>query len=268
MINKNYSYVTVLNSAEYFEGVQTLLYSLRKVHSVYPLIVLVPRGFDEKICKELIRIGAIVEYADNIELGKYKQLNKRQYWNETFFKLNVFNMISYEKLVYIDSDMIVLKNIDELFKMPHISAVHGGKIIFGWEDINSGLMVIEPDKNEFDDMLNLIPVVCEKKIAANEGYGDQDIISYYFRNVNLKWYGERKLDERYNTMIRCAHELCVKFGYNNLKIIHFTGEKKPWMYSCFDAAKYVLYYTLHHERYRAMCGLKYFWYVFCAKIKY
>ena len=264
---KNYAYVTVLTSINYLDGIRTLLYSLKKTKSRYPLVVLVPVGFDLSCQKAIKSWGAFIEYAENVNLGDLEKRNKRPYWNETFFKLRVFNLTQYKKIVYIDSDMVILKNLDHLFEKKHISAVQGGKLIFHWEDINSGLMVIEPNEKEFSDLMNLIPRVCESKIESDIGFGDQDIISFYYRHVNKMWEGENRLDERYNAMIRCIHELCVFFGYKNLKVIHFTGEKKPWMFSITDALKYLIYYTLHHERYRALCAFVYFKHVFWAKVK-
>ena len=264
------NYATVLASTNYLDGVRTLLFSLTKVKSNYPLIVIVPVGFDIA-CQQAIKAwGGIIEYAENwekVDLGDLIKKNKRPHWNNTFIKLCIFNLVQFEKIVYIDSDMIVLENIDHLFDKNHISAVQGGKLIFHWEDINSGLMVIKPNQKEFSELVNLIPTVCKKKIESNEGFGDQDVISYYYKYVNKQWEGENRLDERYNAMIRCIHELCVILGYKNLKIIHFTGDKKPWMFSPMEALKYVAYYALHHERYRCLCAFKYFKYVYLAKLK-
>ena len=69
-------------------------------------------------------------------------------------------------------------------------------------------------------------------------------------------------------MVRCIHELAVHYGYKNMKVVHFSGEKKPWMFTLMEAVKYVLHYGIHHERYRAMYTLRYFVYVYLARIKY
>lgn len=262
---ERYAYITIISSMEYLEGVRTLLYALRKVNSQYPLIVLAPTGFAPRIREPIERWGGIVLEAEDVFLGGLAEKNARAYWNNTFFKLRVFDLVQYRKLVYIDSDMIVLENLDHLFNMNHISAVQGGKLIFGWEDINSGLMVIEPNREEYQALVDLIPLVCENKIRENIGFGDQDVISFYYKNVNKKWGEANRLDERYNAMIRCIHELCVHYGINNIKVIHFVGEKKPWMYSWTEMVYYVAKYTLHHERYRAQCAWKYFAYVCQAK---
>lgn len=257
----NYAYITVLTGADYLDGVRTLLYSLKKTESCFPLVVLVSENINNDIENTLRGWGCQIAHAPGIDLGVYAQQNPRPYWNETFFKLRLFEMEQYDKLLYIDSDMIVLDNLDHLFNCEHITACQGGKLIYGWEDINSGLMLIEPDSREFRAMMDLIPMICEYKIKKNCGFGDQDVISHYYKHINRKWEGENRLDERYNANIRCIHELCVHFGYENIKVIHFVGTKKPWMFTFFEAVKYVIYYTLHHERFRAMCAAKYFQYV-------
>lgn len=257
----NYAYATVLTGEDYLDGVRTLLYSLNKSKSRFPLVVLVPEDFDNNLENILLGWGCQILRAPRVDLGIYAQQNPRPYWNETFFKLRIFEMEQYDKLLYIDSDMIVLDNLDHLFDCEHITACQGGKMIYGWEDINSGLMLVRPNSEEFRAMLGLLPVVCESKIKANCGFGDQDVISHYYKHVNRKWEGEKRLDERYNANIRCIHELCVHFGYENIKVIHFVGAKKPWMFTPAEALKYMIYYAFHHERYRAVCAAKYFQYV-------
>lgn len=260
-------YVTVLSSISYLEGIRSLIYSLNKVKSAYPLVVLLPVGFDSASQLAIKAWGGIIEYAQNVDLGELAEKNPRAYWNDTFFKLNVFNMTQYEKIVFLDSDLIVLKNIDHLFEMEHFTAVQGGKLIYHWEDVSSGLMVIKPDNREFNEIVKYIPTVGETLIGRGQGFGDQDVISYYYKNINKVWEGEKRIDERYYGNIRCIHELCVHYGYKNMIVIHFAGAKKPWMFTFWEKIKYVVSYTLHHERYRAKCALKYFVYVALAKRK-
>lgn len=265
---KRYAYVTALTSADYLTGIRTLMFSLNKCKSQYPLVVLVPIGFDERCLQAIRNWGGIIRMVENIDLGDLAQMQMRHFWNNTFLKLRVFDMTEFEKVIFVDSDMIVLENLDHLFNKKHISAVQGGKLIFHWEDINSGLMVVEPNHKEFSEMVKLIPAVCRRKIESNEGFGDQDVISYYYKSINRLWDEDNRLDERYNAMIRCIHELCVILGYKNIKVIHFTGEKKPWMFSLHEALKYIVHYIVKHERYRSLCALKYFCYVYIAKIKF
>lgn len=51
---KKYAYVTALTSTDYLAGIRTLMFSLKRVKSQHPLVVLVPVGFDKK-CQQAIK---------------------------------------------------------------------------------------------------------------------------------------------------------------------------------------------------------------------
>ena len=44
-------------------------------------------------------------------------------WKTTFQKLVVFSFTQYDRIVWIDADMIVTRNLDDLFEKPHMSCV-------------------------------------------------------------------------------------------------------------------------------------------------
>lgn len=261
------AYITIVSSEDYLEGVRILYYSMQKVKSAYPLYVLLSESIAH-LRPKVEKWGLPVLVAKDISLGEFEAKNDRQYWNNTFFKLRIFELTQFEKLVYLDNDIILLKNLDHLFSCEHITAVQGGKLVYHWEDMSSGLMVLRPSVEEFHGLIDVIPIVCKRKIEENCGFGDQDILSYYYKNVHQVWPEEHRLDETYYGMVRCIHELAVHYGYRNMKVVHFSGEKKPWMFSFSAAVKYVCHYVLHHERYRAGYVLRYFVYVVLARIKY
>lgn len=261
------AYITVLSSENYLEGVRILLYSMKRVKCTFPLYVLLSESLAHLRAK-IEKWGLQVIVAKDISLGDFEGQNNRQYWNNTFFKLRIFELVQFDKLVYLDNDMILLQNLDHLFSCEHITAVQGGALIYHWEDMSSGLMVLRPSLEDFQGLIDQIPTVCESKIKANCGFGDQDIISYYYKKINPVWPEDQRLDESYYGMVRCIHELAVHYGYKNMKVVHFSGEKKPWMFTLMEAVKYVLHYGIHHERYRAMYTLRYFVYVYLARIKY
>ena len=86
------------------------------------------------------------------------------HWTNTFDKLLIFELIQFDKLVYLDSDMYIRKNIDELFERENMSAVIdrriGPIISEDWIKLTSGLMVIEPKKDiifNFKNFTKLLP---------------------------------------------------------------------------------------------------------------
>jgi glycogenin glucosyltransferase len=160
--------------------------------------------------------------------------------------LNIFGLNQFEKLVYLDADMLILNNIDELFEKPHMSAVNSGGMLpnlLSWTKLNSGLMVVEPSTELFDDMLS--------KIGTIEGItsvGDQDFLhAYYFNWPNQK---ELHLDHGYNMFQIHLNEYNQLFGYDfnhaqkPIKIIHYIGETKPWHLYKAGYEKKPLYRTL------------------------
>src|SRR5690606_3624872 len=150
------------------------------------------------------------------------------HWQFTFEKLYIFSLTQFDKIVYLDSDMLVLENIDELFDKEHMSAVGpaGGRFP-GNEDyngLNSGLLVIQPNTKDFDSLINLIPSVTERLQSC----GDQDVIIEYFIE-DWRNRAELHLDDRYNMIFPYINYYTKKFSYtvqqkrsdNNIEIVHF-----------------------------------------------
>ena len=83
--------------------------------------------------------------------------------------------------------MMVVRNIDALFDLPHMSAVVAGQGCHpDWIDLNSGLMVIEPEEGETDRMLDLLGGLREEELAEYAGIGDQDVVQLAIRTGRAK----------------------------------------------------------------------------------
>lgn len=236
-------YLTVLSTENYLEGVFVLYNSLKKINTKYPFGVFVSKDIKESTIKILEQQGILIirDREENIICNRILEKNNKNidfsYWNNTLDKLKIFNLIEFKKIVYLDSDMIVLKNIDELFEKKHMSAVVAGKSYPGneeWKDINSGLMVIEPKEGLYEKMVALTPKVLEKK----EVIGDQDIIQEFYSFLREK--EELSLNESYNIFINYVDYYVRVLKYRDIKVIHYTGAKKPWMLTKFQKVKKAL----------------------------
>lgn len=130
-------------------------------------------------------------------------------WN--YSKLRVWQLSDYDKVIFIDSDIIVLKNLDSFFLYPQISASANDKMLF-----NSGIMVIEPSKCRLKDLMSKT-----SKLASYNG-GDQG-----FLNEAFTWW--HRLPAKLNHL-----KVFVRKGNPNHEIpddvyaVHFLGWK-PWM---------------------------------------
>ena len=108
-----YAYVTMLGTDNYLLGVLGLFYSLQKVKTIYPFLVLVSECCSEKsisILKEhhiqyIIIPDAIFQLQNEQNLA----------YKHTLKKLYMFALTNYQKICFLDADSLILKNCDHFF---------------------------------------------------------------------------------------------------------------------------------------------------------
>jgi len=170
-----------------------------------------------------------------------------------YFRLLVGDVlpIELEKVIYLDSDLVILDDIKKLYNsfdfeetlgaVPQpMSKEHKRFIAINPNStyFNSGVLLINLKKwrelNIFNKALNLI-----ESREAGFPYWDQDILNILFENkyqtINLRW----NMIYSYCTLYK-RHFKRVKFG-----IIHYTGSKKPW-----DAKSYHPYKRLYWKYFK------------------
>ena len=68
----------------------------------------------------------------------------------TYTKLNAWQLTQFDKCVFLDADTLVLKNVDELFDRPELSAAPD----VGWPDcFNSGVFVFVPSEATYQSLI-------------------------------------------------------------------------------------------------------------------
>ncbi len=239
---EKYTYLTVITNEKYLPGVYVLAKSLESVNSKYELTVLVPNDVNNIVDKTLIGWGLTVKKAQKIDVSDMlSSENKASYWGETFFKLRSAGLTEFKKIVLLDSDMIVLKNIDHLFLNPHMSAVAAGKSLNpSWKKLNSGTLVLEPSEDLIQTLISYIPETINLRQSKNLGVGDQDVFNYMYPDWPER--DELHMSETYNALSRDCGILCsnyIKNGYDGLYIVHFIGREKPWDYKFKHIAKII-----------------------------
>lgn len=220
-----YIYITCLNSIKYLYGVLILNYSFRKNNENEKLYVLCNDEIYNKYGNLLKNENMELIVAKDIAIeDKIKErLNKGNlsHWIKTFFKINIFNLTQYDKIIYLDADMLIMKSLSELINKNTISAVDDGDFMLledFHEGLNSGLMVLKPSKKDYQQMINIISQVEKKR----EVFGDQNVIQEIYKDFHDK--KTQHLDISYNA---CFY-LLDKYKNKEFKIIHFMGSKKPW----------------------------------------
>ena len=103
------AYISVLSNDSYLLGVLCLKKSLDLVNSKYPLYVLLTNEVSEEIEDKLnkYQIKTIRKEKINLPFNIINKNNsaEKSRWNYTFDKLNIFELVQFDKLVFIDSDI-------------------------------------------------------------------------------------------------------------------------------------------------------------------
>lgn len=248
------AYVTILSTDSYLTGVLALFESLKNTQpKINSFVVIINEKISQKTINILHKKGYIVIEKNAIPIPEsIKTANSsanKLNWTYTFDKFNLFELNEFSKIVYLDSDMYIAKNIDELFDKPDMSGVIAGKSYPGnesWNELNSGIMVIEPKIGIIDKLVNTMIQMSTPSINNSpkqnnynnlQRMGDQEVIEEYY---HWKDNPELELDEKYNIFADYVDYYIDKVGYSkeDLAVIHFIGNKKPWMLTEIEIEEY------------------------------
>lgn len=233
------AYVTLLSTANYLPGVLALNESLRRCGTRFPLHVALSRDTTAEVEVTLRKLKIeVIRLSDSLEIPEFHR-HSNGHWGNTFDKIQLFGIIKYEKLVYVDSDMMVLQNLDHLFLRPHLSAAAAGRMLQpDSRRLNSGIMVIEPDANLPNLIVQKLEVAVSEVAAMGvSAVGDQDLINAYYS----QWPDspELHLPDSYNVFQFHVDDYILQqnfvlgrlgdSGDRVIKVVHFIGAVKPWM---------------------------------------
>lgn len=193
---KNVCIATFCNE-EFAKGAYALGYSIKEHHSPQlRMICLVPMNMNVSYVNMLSTFWEI-RY-----INVFKQhSSSRVSWG----KISIWNLTEFSKVLYLDSDTIVIRPVDELFKFKELSCAPDPNIV---QFCNTGVMIIEPNQQKLADIMYFA-----KNTKELMNIGDQVYINKFFGQYNV-------IHPKYNTLV---------MGYEdpNSYILHYVG-KKPW----------------------------------------
>lgn len=221
---KREAYATILHSADiYVCGAIVVAHSIRQTGSTRDLVILVDENisFDHRSALEEAGWKVI-----QIQRIRNPRADPDSYNEWNYSKLRLWQLSKqYDKLIFMDSDVLVLRNIDFLFDLDEISASGNSRTVF-----NSGVMVVEPQDCTFDLLMSKVT-----EIVSYNG-GDQGFLNEIFtwwhrlpRRMNyLKHFWSTSLEEW--TEKTELFSLQPPQQEPGLYVLHYLG-LKPWM--CF-----------------------------------
>ena len=116
MIEK-YAYATVMGGQNYINCTLGCLSSFIRTKSKYPFIIFIAEDTIEKNTLENF-INLIKEISPKIIIKKFtsKNFKNNLAFKFTLNKFEILNLINYEKILFVDADIIFFKNLDFIFK--------------------------------------------------------------------------------------------------------------------------------------------------------
>ncbi|KAM0268353.1 hypothetical protein ACHAPA_005149 [Fusarium lateritium] len=205
---------------------------------MYPGEMLAPDAEESDTVAGQLLIKARDEY--NVKLQPI-EIQRREgddlTWAESFTKLLIFNQTQYDRVLYLDSDGMVLQPMDELFKLPPCPVAmpraywlyqdeHPSKVL------SSQLMVVQPSKVEFERIIEKMESIDGNDYdmeILNELYLDSALVLPH-RQYNML-SAEYRRENHSDYLGSDREEWDPIAAYNEAKFVHFSDwpVPKPWI---------------------------------------
>ena len=232
----NYSYVTYLTNDSYAYGVALLVESMSRVDTKYPLHVLVTDEVSAAALEILQQLHVTYERVDILPTPEAIYQHNLDYeaataatWRNCWTQFKVFDLTQFDKIVFLDADVMIMKNLDHLFAAPHMTAALDGEYFGlwqGWPHFNTGCMVIEPSHEEYEKIMafayGLKVEELPEYIIAN-----QEVLNMYYKD----WPEQQHLHlgKYYNVFAPYVLDSQLDDLRPQVEFIHYVG-RKPWTF--------------------------------------
>lgn len=242
MDNKsNYAYISYMANDRDIKGVLMLNYNLKKVNSRYSYYVITIEKVSDSI-REVLKEHQIQiididffsiskQFTSNIDLINLV-LSKHYYG-----KYLVFGQKQFSKVIYLDTDLLLMDNIDHLFGLDTSNnqiymaydmqlAVNKDSVpivVFTRNGFNSGVIVFEPSDHLFNSCYNNLynlDIAGFKKLNT-----DQDVLNDLIESREFRCIA---LNPKYNIPPSVVYDMIVYKHIDKPYIIHFMLKPKPW----------------------------------------
>ncbi|KAF9015284.1 nucleotide-diphospho-sugar transferase [Cyathus striatus] len=257
----NCAFVTLLTKASYLPGTLVLDQSLKNAVSQYPLVVMVTPTLPDSVRAVLQKRGIPMRLIEPMypDEGQHSLAAHDERFADTWTKLRVFDLVEFKRVVLLDSDMILKKNMDELMVLDllkdqiaavHVCACNPRKLAHypsdwiptncahsavtnplappmqpsdttprPYSQLNSGTVVLNPSMELANRIRNFLET--SEKIGSFS-FPDQDLLTEFFKNKwkPLPWY--------YNALktLRVIHP--QEWSDEHIRCVHYILHDKPW----------------------------------------
>lgn len=212
--------------------------------------------------KELKKIKPFETEFIKVDYNEFKNIAGSNNTNiSIFFRLKLFMLENVDKILYLDSDIVVREDIRSLYETDISDFYLGGAKDIIWKSvkakfrlspasiyINTGMILINVEKTREVDMEAEIEDFMSQ--FRSYQYSDQDIINYIFQEQI------RDIDIKYNFCYPYVNEYEPDYYNETAKnpiVVHYITANKPWTPGslCFMKSEYFkyLYMTPYYEEF-------------------
>ncbi|KAJ7706052.1 nucleotide-diphospho-sugar transferase [Mycena rosella] len=256
----NAAFVTLLTKVSYLAGALVLDDGLRDTKSKYPLVVMVTPDLPQEVRDVLIKRGIPMREIRSLQPGEgvHSLATADARFQDTWTKLRAFELEEFDRVVLLDSDMLVKENIDDLMDVPlppggiaaaHVCACNPRKFPHypadwtpencaysavssptapptapaeqprPYSQLNSGTVVLKPSLELAKDLYHFLAT--DERVPTFS-FPDQDLLTTFFRGkwTALPWY--------YNALktLRTIHT--PMWDDKVVRCVHYILTDKPW----------------------------------------
>lgn len=229
-----FAFATLVTNESYVQGAEALIRSLRLSGHDEDVLVLFTPGVSAGALAGLERFGASLlsvappetSEAFNTRHSKAQIHSKDPFFAgrkpsfhsplDNFAKLRIWEQVGYDRIVFLDADIVVIRDISKLFHYPEFSAAPN--VYTGLQDfhrLNSGVFVAAPSEATYADMI--------ARLDAPEAYWrrtDQTFLETYYPD----WHG---LPVFYNMLQYVWFRMPELWRWESVRVVHYQYEK-PW----------------------------------------
>jgi Alpha-N-acetylglucosamine transferase len=229
-----HSYVTLVTNADFARGARALVRSLILTGTQADIVVMHTGGVTAEALAPLADFGARLHPVGMLPTSDafnarharraihaqnpFTKGRKPPFHTplDNFAKLRLWEMEEYERVVFLDADTLVLRNVDRLFLFPEFTAAPNVyESLADFRRLNSGVFVARPARATFETML--------ARLDAPDAYWprtDQTFLQAFFPD----WHG---LPVYFNMLQYVWFNLPDLWDWASISVIHYQYEK-PW----------------------------------------
>jgi hypothetical protein len=218
-----YAYAAFFASEDFLPAVQVLLHSLSATAPAYPLVL----GVVEDRISPRVLAAALRHASMPIEVQVWSAVppppagKQAARWTINWTKLRLWQLERFRKVLYLDADVLVLQNLDDVFDTA-IDRFLGTPDWGRWTrpgstKMNGGVFLFEPSAVQ----LPFMAAFASRMHQYRSEEAEQGLLNGFFGSKSCC------LPHIYNTQKTLAVHYPALFNLSAIKVLHFTGEK-PW----------------------------------------